>query len=162
MTSVTHDTPRLPLGLAGTGEVTGSRLRSGLGFAAISAVSFGAAGRLVDSLPPDHSAPAATVTDPRLVELCFQTAGVLEIATTAAMALPSHIDRLVLRSRLEAATGPVQALVHPTGDGGFDAAVVDGDGNVLLELGGYRTIELPGGLDDELVAPLRDGMATAT
>ncbi len=122
----------------------------------------GAAGRLVDSLPPDHSAPAATVTDPRLVELCFQTAGVLEIATTAAMALPSHIDRLVLRSRLEAATGPVQALVHPTGDGGFDAAVVDGDGNVLLELGGYRTIELPGGLDDELVAPLRDGMATAT
>ena len=59
MTSVTHDTPRLPLGLAGTGEVTGSRLRSGLGFAAISAVSFGAAGGLGRGLLDSGWSPGA-------------------------------------------------------------------------------------------------------
>ena len=124
------------------------------------AVDDRAVGLLAADLPPAHAAPAATATDPRLVELCFQTAGVHEIAESGAMALPTHIDRLTLRSRATDAAGPVQAMVQPSG-GGFDATVVDGDGVVILELEGYRTIGLPGALDDSVLAPLRAGMGVA-
>ncbi|HSL58468.1 MAG TPA: SDR family NAD(P)-dependent oxidoreductase, partial [Acidimicrobiales bacterium] len=118
----------------------------------------GAVGLMADELPPNHSAPAATVTDPRLVELCFQTAGVWEIAATGSMALPTHIDSVVLRRSGADAPGPVRAIVSPRGDGSYDAAVIDGEGRVLVELAGYRTIALPGELDAEVLNPLRDGM----
>ena len=36
------------------------------------------------------------VATPRLIELCFQTAGIWELGTTGRMALPSHIDRVEL------------------------------------------------------------------
>ncbi|MFA9564883.1 MAG: SDR family NAD(P)-dependent oxidoreductase, partial [Acidimicrobiales bacterium] len=120
----------------------------------------GATGRLVDQLPPNHTAEADTVTDPRLIELCFQTAGVWEIAADGSMALPTRIDRVIPRTRAHQASGPLQAQITPTGDGGFDAAVVDSAGTVILQLEGYRTIQLPGTLDDDVLAPLRDGMGT--
>jgi hypothetical protein len=121
----------------------------------------GATGQLADGLPPGHAATADTVIDPRLIELCFQTAGVWEIATSGVMALPTRIDRVVPRTASRDAAGPFQAQVRPTGDGGFDATVVDGAGTVVLELEGYRTIQLPGELDDDVLAPLRDAMEPA-
>ncbi|MDY7106158.1 MAG: SDR family NAD(P)-dependent oxidoreductase [Actinomycetota bacterium] len=131
------------------------------------------AGLLADPLPPDHHAGADTVLDPRLIELCFQTAGVWEMATTGAMALPTHIDRVTVRARRRDATDPVVALAHPVGGPDDDAAdegaagfesdvvVVDADGTVLVELDGYRTARLPGQLDDDVLAPLRAGLGTA-
>ena len=52
-------------------------------------------GRFADDLPPDHE-PLSEPTEaaPRLVELCFQTAGVLELGTAGRMALPTHVDRV--------------------------------------------------------------------
>ena len=44
-------------------------------------------------------------------------------------------------------------------DGGADAEVVDAGGRVRVRLEGYRTIELPGGMDGDALAPLRDAMA---
>ncbi len=47
-------------------------------------------------LPPNHQpADVPTVTDPRLIELCFQAAGVWEIGTTGILALPLHVDRVI-------------------------------------------------------------------
>ncbi|HSD76052.1 MAG TPA: SDR family oxidoreductase, partial [Solirubrobacteraceae bacterium] len=80
-------------------------------------------GRLAPELPPDHEPPGTpTELAPRLVELCFQTAGLWEIGTTGRMALPTHVDRL---TRFTGADGPGElfAVVTPRGDGGVDAEV---------------------------------------
>jgi hypothetical protein len=52
----------------------------------------------------------------------------------------------------------VQAVVAP-GDAGFDGWVLDEAGTVLLELHGYRTVELPGGVDPERQVRLAEAMA---
>ncbi len=110
---------------------------------------------------PTMPVTPATETDPRLIELCFQTAGIWEIAADGSMALPTRIDRVVPGTRASETSGPLQAEITPTGQGGFDAAVVDSDGTVVLRLEGYRTIQMPGSLDDDVLAPLRSGMGTA-
>ncbi|MEO1064352.1 MAG: SDR family NAD(P)-dependent oxidoreductase [Actinomycetota bacterium] len=112
-------------------------------------------GRWSTSVPPNTDPADAPLTSaPRWLELCFQTAGVWEIGTTGTMALPMHLDRVTLG---EPAVGAeVTSAVVPGEDGsGSDAVVVDGDGRVRLRMEGYRTIALPGSMDDELVAPLR-------
>jgi len=110
-------------------------------------------------LPPNHVPDSGTISGPRLVELCFQTAGMWEIGTTGAMALPMHIDRVVL-----ATEGPSDALhdlvavVRPV-NGSFDAVVVDGSGRPMVAIDGYRTVQLPGALSDDDVASLKEAMA---
>jgi len=103
--------------------------------------------------PPD----ARVVTAPRWLELCFQTAGVWEIGASGEMALPNRIDRVEFGPS-ETAIDDAIAVVDPAREdddrGGHDALVVDADGNVLVRMTGYRTIRLPGALDDDLVAPL--------
>ena len=47
---------------------------------------------------------------------------------------------------------------HPT-QTGFDARVVDASGRVLVRLSGYDTVELPGGVEDRSVGPLREAMS---
>ena len=42
---------------------------------------------------------------------------------------------------------------------GFDGRVVDEAGTVLVEVQGYRTVELPGGVDPERQTPLAEAMA---
>ena len=66
-------------------------------------------------------------------------------------------DRLCTR-RSTRRHGRVEAIVEP-GEGGFDGRVVDEAGNVLLEVHGYRTVELPGGVDPDKRAPLAAAMA---
>ena len=61
-------------------------------------------GLMADPLPPDHlPAECPTRLAPRLIELCFQTAGIAEIARTGRMGLPERIDRVVPGSSDEAA-----------------------------------------------------------
>ncbi len=116
-------------------------------------------GRMTPDLPPaERDGGTAPTTGPRLTELCFQTAGVWEIATTGVMALPTHIDRVVPVAADEASAGSAHAVVRPRDGAGVDAVVVDGEGTVLLQLEGYRTIPLPGQLEDQQVAPLRAAM----
>ncbi|HYF24765.1 MAG TPA: SDR family NAD(P)-dependent oxidoreductase, partial [Baekduia sp.] len=119
-------------------------------------------GELAPDLPPQHEPPGMpTELVPRLIELCFQTAGILEIGTTGRMALPTHVDRVV---RFAGADDPGRlfAVVEPRADGtGADALVVDETGRARIRLEGYRTIELPGGLDADALAPLRTAMKGA-
>ncbi len=104
-------------------------------------------GMLASDLPPD-SAPAEAehLVDPRLLELCFQTAGVWEIANTEAMALPSSLETLEVYQHPEVGNGKAIYAIVTAQDGGasFDARVIDDEGNVYLDLTGYRTSKLPG------------------
>ncbi len=116
-------------------------------------------GQLAPDLPPDHE-PADEPTElaPRLIELCFQTAGVWELGTEGRMALPTHVDRVSCFAGADA-PGELVAIVHPREDGsGTDARVVDQRGRARVILEGYRTIELPGGLDDDALAPIRSAI----
>ncbi len=95
---------------------------------------------------------------PRLIELCFQTAGVYELGTAGRMALPTHVDRVT--SFAGEVSGPVWAVVKPRdGRGGSRRR---GRGRVRAAYGcrleGYRTIELPGRPGRTYSQPLRAAM----
>ena len=104
-----------------------------------------AAGLMATGLPGDHT-PASSpfVLAPRLIELCLQTAGIWELATTGRFALPLRIERLVVAQPPAPPTGAVIALATARDDGAFDVHAVDGAGNVLVRLDGYHSVELPG------------------
>ena len=75
------------------------------------------------------------------------------------MALPD--PRRPRRRATPARTRPAAlwAVVSPRDDGdGVDAEVVDERGRVRVRLEGYRTIELPGGVDADALAPIRAAM----
>jgi NAD(P)-dependent dehydrogenase (short-subunit alcohol dehydrogenase family) len=116
-------------------------------------------GALAADLPADHD-PGERETEfvPRLIELCFQTAGVLELGTAGRLALPAHVDRIVRYAGADE-PGRLFALVSSRDGGdGFDAEVVDATGRVRVRLEGYRTIELPGAVDEAALAPIRAAM----
>jgi NAD(P)-dependent dehydrogenase (short-subunit alcohol dehydrogenase family) len=97
-------------------------------------------------LPPNASpASAGTVVAPRLVELCFQAAGLWLLARKETMALPTSIERATAYRQEDEAKGRLYATVKVRGDGeAFDARVVDEKGVVFAEVQGYRTVALPG------------------
>jgi hypothetical protein len=116
----------------------------------------GAAGRFAARLPAQADAP--TLTGARLVELCFQTAGLWEAGTEGRLALPLHVDAV----RLYAA--PVEspdlvAIARPDGRGGFDCVVRDGEGATVLRVEGYRTVPLPDPLPADIQTPIRSAMS---
>jgi len=86
---------------------------------------------------------------PRLIELCFQTAGLWEMATRGVMALPLAVDSVAVYRQPETAAGRRLYALATAVDGGaaFDAQVVDEDGNVYVDLKGYRTVQLPGSVN---------------
>jgi NAD(P)-dependent dehydrogenase (short-subunit alcohol dehydrogenase family)/acyl carrier protein len=106
-----------------------------------------AIGLMPAALPPNTSPDgAASLMAPRLIELCFQTAGIWEIATKGVLALPSGIESVTTyRHPDEANRRRLWALVTAV-DGGarFNARVVDDAGEVYVSLNGYRTVQLPG------------------
>jgi hypothetical protein len=97
---------------------------------------------------------------PRLIELCFQTAGLWEMGSQGRMGLPLHVDYV---SSLGAPAQPEErlyAVVTPQLEQEcFDAVVVDAKGTCYLELRGYRTVALPGGIAAEPLQPLKDLMS---
>jgi NAD(P)-dependent dehydrogenase (short-subunit alcohol dehydrogenase family) len=102
------------------------------------------AGLFAGDLPANHEpADQPLLAAPRLIELAFQTAGLVEIASTERMGLPHGFDRLEL---IRAGDGEVEsaAVVRAAGQGVFDVDVADAGGQVVLSLKGYRTSALPG------------------
>jgi hypothetical protein len=116
-----------------------------------------AVGALASDLPANHQpGDAPTATAPRLLELCFQAAGVHELGTSHRMALPARIQRLELFGPL-GDDEPCWAVAVPTSEGA-DVEVVDAEGRVRLRVTGYGTTVLPDGPDEQLLAPLRAAM----
>jgi hypothetical protein len=114
----------------------------------------GAIGEIAMDLP-DHHRPAdqALTAAPRLIELCFQTAGLWEMAVQQRMGLPSHIQSVRLY-RESAAAVPLYAVVTPDLAGAsFDVEVVDSGGNRHIRMHGYRTSTLREDIDARLFAP---------
>ncbi|MBZ5498156.1 MAG: SDR family oxidoreductase [Acidobacteriia bacterium] len=116
-------------------------------------------GLYASNLPANHEPDdLPMLVSPRLIELCFQTAGMWELATKARMGLPYRVDRLRIHKPSETDPAKLHSVVTPNEDGGFDARVVDQKGNVWLALSGYHTMELPDPVEDSLLKPLRAAM----
>jgi acyl transferase domain-containing protein/NAD(P)-dependent dehydrogenase (short-subunit alcohol dehydrogenase family) len=115
-----------------------------------------------NALPGNHSpAELPTLVAPRLIELCFQAAGLWEMGVQGRMGLPLHIDRVSLLRPTELVEGRLYAAVTPNpGRGSFNAEVVDAAGNRYVQLSGYRTVALPNAIEIELLKPLQALLAT--
>jgi len=115
-------------------------------------------GKYALRLPPNHDpASLPLLAAPRLIELCFQTAGLWELANQARMGLPYRIDRLQVFSPVDESKGLFAAIVRRNGEG-FDGEVVDEKGNILLAVAGYRTMQLPDPVDGELLKPIQGAL----
>jgi hypothetical protein len=104
-------------------------------------------GLLARDLPPNTEPPdAASLVAPRLVELCFQTAGLWEVSVKERLALPAGLASVrVYRGEEDAGDAPLWAVAKARDAGdSFDVRVVDEQGNVFVELLGYRTVALEG------------------
>jgi hypothetical protein len=120
-----------------------------------------AAGAMARDLPAGHDpASGPTVLGPRLVELCFQVAGLWEAGQEGRLALPAHVDSLRVLADPATVEGPVVSVARPSGSlaGCFDCDVVDAGGRRVLQLAGYRTVPMPGVLPGDVLAPLHSVM----
>jgi hypothetical protein len=119
----------------------------------------GVAGAFAAALPENHvPADRRLVAKPRLIELCFQTAGLLGLATEGTLGLPHAIERIVFPAYPAVAIAEpagVVAVATPRGDDVFDIRVVDGEGLTVLRLEGYRTVAFPAPVAAERLEPLR-------
>jgi NAD(P)-dependent dehydrogenase (short-subunit alcohol dehydrogenase family)/acyl carrier protein len=96
-------------------------------------------GEVNGALPPNHwPVESPLLALPRSIELCFQTAGIAEIATENRMGLPEAVDRIEFH-RAGEPQGTMYAIVT-----GLDAQIIDSTGTIYLTLTGYRTTALPG------------------
>ena len=118
-------------------------------------------GLMASGLPNNHyPSELSTIVAPRLIELCFQTAGVWEMGSQGHMGLPQHIDCVSLLKPIPESTDTVlYAVVTPNpSQGSCDAEVVDAKGNCYLQLTSYRTVAVPSAIDAERVKPLHAAM----
>ena len=114
-------------------------------------------GELAANLPVNHQpADRPTLMSPRLIELCFQTAGLWEMGAQKRMGLPLHVEQVSWLRAPKSAEGHLYALVTPNPEqGSFDAEVVDSSGNRYLILNGYRTVATGNGLDAEALQAMQ-------
>ncbi len=120
-------------------------------------------GLLSKDLPENHRPSSAfTSFAPRLIELCFQTAGLWEMATQGRMGLPLHIDAVRVWPLPDGFKDQIFAVVTPIPEDGFDAQVVDTAGNRLVQLSGYRTVAIPKAIDAESLNALQSLVSLAT
>jgi len=108
-------------------------------------------GEMSAKLPENHKpAERPTIIRPRMIELCFQTAGLWQMAAQGRMGLPWKVQQVSAHGALKPNGNRLYAVVTPHPEQGtFDAEVVDAEGTRYLRLGGYRTVELPGSVDAE-------------
>jgi malonyl CoA-acyl carrier protein transacylase len=114
-------------------------------------------GRLADSLPANHDPEdQPTRLAPRLIELCFQTAGVYELGVDDRYGLPSRISRVQKLREASPGDQPFYSVVrHSEAGAGFDADVVDQSGEVYIRLTDYRTAEVPGAAASSRTGPIK-------
>jgi hypothetical protein len=119
-------------------------------------------GEMAADLPVDHQpSEQPTLMAPRLIELCFQTAGIWEMGATSRMGLPMQVKQVAWSREPDLAKGRLYALVTPNPEQGtFDAEVVDTKGNLYVRVDGYRTATLPTGIDAESLKPLQAALSS--
>jgi hypothetical protein len=117
-------------------------------------------GLMANNLPSNHQpSDLQTIVAPRLIELCFQTAGVWEMGMQGRMGLPLHINQVSVLTARESFENPLYAVVSPNAQDSFDAEVVDANGNCYLRLTSYRTVAVPNAVDSERIRALQAAMS---
>lgn len=118
-------------------------------------------GLLASILPPNHHpSELATLAAPRLIELCFQTAGVWELGVQGRMGLPRHVHKVSFDGLPPTGVGRLYAVVNPDEvHGTFDAEILDAKGNRYLRLTGYQTVALPNSVDAARLKGLHEIMS---
>ena len=115
-----------------------------------------AAAQMAVGLPHNHRPPDLPLaTDPRLVELCFQTAGLWQAGIDGVLALPAGVGQVQWVQDPATASGVMVATARQTGEGRFDCEVVDALGHVIVRLRDYRTVPMPTPLPEAVAADLR-------
>jgi hypothetical protein len=110
---------------------------------------------LADPLPDNHQPVGLPLTTaPRLVELCFQTAGLWQAGLEDRLALPTRVASASMLADPATASGPLRAVARESAPGVFDCLVIDAKGDVIVRLDGYETIALPAPIPDEVAADL--------
>ncbi|MGA3315654.1 MAG: SDR family NAD(P)-dependent oxidoreductase [Candidatus Korobacteraceae bacterium] len=106
-------------------------------------------GLMAGGLPSNHQpSDRPTLMAPRLIELCFQTAGLWEMSVQNRFGLPQDVHQVSLLRAPDLAESRLYAVVTPHPDQeSFDAEVVDTKGNCYVQLSGYRTAAMPNSLD---------------
>ena len=92
-----------------------------------------------------HAPTNAAQPDPRWLELCLQTAGLLELATTQRMLIPKRIASVEHGAAPERGT-PGRVFAHAKrseAGAAIDITLEKQDGTRLLHVRGYRTEPLP-------------------
>ena len=108
---------------------------------------------LVDGLPDNHvPTEAPLLTAPRLAELCFQTAGLWLAGRDGVLGLPMAVGRVSLVG--DPGTGGLRCVMRQVADGEFEGVVVDDQDQVVMRMDGYRTVELPAPIPDDVGADL--------
>ena len=120
-------------------------------------------GLMAKDMPPNHKpGELKTVMAPRLIELCFQTAGLWELVVDGRMGLPQQLHEVRVERSPELAEGRLYATVVPEpSNGGFDVDVFDEAGNRYVHLSGYGTVALPREADNEALKTLQRVMSLA-
>ncbi len=113
--------------------------------------------RCAQNLPDNHSpSESPTIVSPRLIELCFQTASLSGLALQSRLGLPYGMKELRLFSLPGSSGGEAYgALVAVNSDGSYDCKLMDNKGFVYMTLRGYRTMDLPDPVQEDLVKPFR-------
>jgi acyl transferase domain-containing protein/NAD(P)-dependent dehydrogenase (short-subunit alcohol dehydrogenase family)/acyl carrier protein len=118
-------------------------------------------GLLASNLPPNHHpAELSTIVQPRLIELCFQTAGIWELGVQGRMGLPQHVRLISLYHTPAPEDGRLYAILTPGhAERGFDIDVADTKGNCVLRLTGYQTVALRNAVNLQYLKTLQEIMS---
>jgi acyl transferase domain-containing protein/NAD(P)-dependent dehydrogenase (short-subunit alcohol dehydrogenase family)/acyl carrier protein len=116
---------------------------------------------LAKGLPSNHhSSELPTIMAPRLIESCFQAAGVWELGVQRRMGLPQHVRRISLFRQPDMTQGRLYAVVIPSAEEkSFAAEVLDENGNCYMSLDAYQTVALPGFVDAKRLRSLQAALS---
>ncbi len=102
-----------------------------------------AVGKLAADLPPETARQDDALLAPRLLELCFQSAGQWEISTRKQLCLPRSVESAIVFERGAAPAEGLHSRVRAReGGDAFDIEVADEGGKILVAVKGYRTVRL--------------------
>ncbi|HTY63501.1 MAG TPA: SDR family NAD(P)-dependent oxidoreductase [Acidobacteriota bacterium] len=121
-------------------------------------------GLFAKNLPANHEpAGLPLVASPRLIEMCFQTASLTGLALQSRLGLPYAFRELKLAALPENTLDADHfAVVASNSDGSYDVRMVDNNGNVIMILRGYQTMDLPDPIQADQLEAIQRGLQVDT
>ena len=96
---------------------------------------------------------AGTISCPRMIELAFQAAGLVEMGKNDRMGLPAGLSSVFYYGQ---ATEDQALYARVSGNtDGYFVELLDPDGTVYIRVDGYKTAELAGALKQEDIVAIK-------